>query len=64
MTPNEIKSLMILKGIKQTDIATKLSIRKSSVSNTISGRRSTPRIRKAVAEALGEDYLKLWGVPK
>ncbi len=61
MKPNEIKSHMILKGIKQSDIAAQLGIRRSSVSGAVNGQRPSRRIQKAIAKALNEDYDKVWG---
>lgn len=61
MTPNEIKSQMILKGIKQTDIAAKLGILRSSVSGAISGKRPSKRVQVAIAKALGLKYKNVWG---
>ena len=60
MTPNEIKSLMMLKGIKQVNIAAQLGIRSSTVSGAVNGQRPSKRIQKCIAEELGEDYQKLW----
>lgn len=64
MTVNEIKSLLILKGIKQSDIAASLNVRRSTVSGAISRKRLSRRIQKAIATALDEDYEKIWGETK
>jgi transcriptional regulator with XRE-family HTH domain len=61
MTPNEIKSLMILKGIKQSSIAAQLGVLRSTVSGAVNGQRPSKRIQKAIAKALNESYKKLWG---
>jgi len=40
-------------GVTQVSIANMLKIRPSSVHNVITGKRSTPRIRQAIALAIG-----------
>ena len=61
MKPNEIKSLMILKGIKQTDIARKLNLDRCTVSGAVNGLRKSRRVQQAIADALGKNYETLWG---
>lgn len=61
MKPNEIKSLMILKGIKQRHVAKKLGVQQPAISGAISGDRPSRRIQHALAEELGTDYETLWG---
>lgn len=61
MTPTEIKIRLLLAHRTQTEIARGLGCDHSAVSNTIRGRRRTPRIRRAIAEAVGASYLEMWG---
>jgi transcriptional regulator with XRE-family HTH domain len=61
MKPNEIKSLLILNGIKQSDIAKQLGIKRASVSGAISGQRPSRRIQAAIAKALNKNFKTLWG---
>lgn len=56
----KVKSLMVLKGIKNVDIARKLGLSPVTVSIVLTGRRKSRRIQKAIAEALGVNYEKLW----
>jgi lambda repressor-like predicted transcriptional regulator len=48
-----IQSELKRAGITQVSIANMLKIRPSSVHNVITGKRSTPRIRQAIALAIG-----------
>jgi transcriptional regulator with XRE-family HTH domain len=57
----KIKSKMILKKISQAQIAEELGIDRSTVSGVVNGYRKSRRIQKAIADALGESYEKLWG---
>lgn len=60
MEPNEIKSLLVLNGIKQSEIAKQLGMKRGSVSGAINGLRKSRRVQQAVADALGKDYKTLW----
>ena len=57
---NEIKALMVLKGVKQADICRKLHVRPASVSQIVSGKKVSARIRAAIAKALGVTVSDLW----
>jgi len=57
----KIKSMLIRKGIKQTDIAKALGVSKITVSVVINGYGHSRRIKLKVAEMLNVDYEKLWG---
>ena len=56
----KIKKLMIDKDLSGSEIARRIGVDPSMVSLTIGGQRSTYRIRKAIAEALGVDVTDLW----
>ena len=47
-------------GVTQREIALMLNVSPVSVNNVISGRRTTPRIRKAIAFAIGKPVSELW----
>jgi predicted XRE-type DNA-binding protein len=47
-------------GISQVDIARMLRITPVAVNNVISGKRRTPRIRKAISMATGRPESELW----
>lgn len=53
MTPNEIRAALILNEVKVIDIAKSLDLKHSNVSVVISGGKSTPRVRQAIADAIG-----------
>lgn len=56
----KIKSLMVLKGLKQRSISRALKIKPASVSLVVSGQRKSARIQKAIADALGMGVEELW----
>ncbi len=56
----EIKKALLDARVKQTDIARKLRITKQYVNVVIKGRRSTLRVRKAIAKAAGKRFEELW----
>lgn len=60
MTYPEIKSLLVLKGIKSCDIAKAAGCSKAMVSHVISGQRQSGRIRKIIARRLGKPVNVLW----
>lgn len=61
MTPLEIRIALLGKGLTQAGLARDLGITKSAVSHVLAGRRRTPQIRRAIADALGMSYLQVWG---
>ncbi|KAA0257187.1 helix-turn-helix transcriptional regulator [Deferribacter autotrophicus] len=58
---NYIKALLVAKGIKLTDIAKELNVALPTVSQVISGKKTSFRIQKAISEALSVPYEDLWG---
>jgi lambda repressor-like predicted transcriptional regulator len=48
------------KGISQLSIANMLKVKPASVHNVISGKKRTPRIRQAIAFALGQSVAEIW----
>lgn len=60
MTNREIKARLILRGITMTEIARSLNVTHAAVSRVISGRDATPRIRQAVAQAIGVPVEEIW----
>ena len=55
------RHLLLDAGISGADIARRLGITRQAVADVISGRRSNPRIRKAIADACGVTVESLWG---
>lgn len=53
LSPRERKAELVLKGIKQADIARRLGVAPTHVSDVVYGRRRSVRVEKAIAEALG-----------
>lgn len=60
LTPRQIRSELVLRGIKNADIARALGVTRSAVSNTIAGRRRKPRIRQAIALAISRSVENIW----
>lgn len=60
MTPNKIKSLLIEKGIKQSDIADEFGVTRGSVSGVINGHSNSKRIKRHIAQQLQLPYAEVW----
>lgn len=56
----EIKSQMIIRGIKQTDLAKKAKVHRAVINMVIAGKRKNPRLRRLVAQAIGKDVTFYW----
>jgi transcriptional regulator with XRE-family HTH domain len=57
---SKIKSLMVLKGVRQVDIAEEEKVSAPLVSAVVSGHKKSPRVRNAIARALGTAVEDLW----
>ena len=55
-----IKAALVLAGVTQSEIARSLEVTVSSVNDVISGRRDNPRIRSAIASAIGKPVSEIW----
>jgi len=60
METRKIKANLILAGVTQSEIARSLGIKVASVNDVVSGKRKNPRIRSAIAEAIGKPVEKIW----
>ncbi len=60
MEPNEIRAAMVLARVTITSIAKKLGVAPQWVHAVITGKRPTPRIRQAIAEAIGKPVDEIW----
>ena len=56
----ELKALWILRGIKQADIASRLSVSRAAISIVVSGKGRSRRIQAAIAAELGKNVSALW----
>lgn len=54
MSPNEIRAELVRRGIQRQAIAAQLGIANAGVSQVISGVKKTPRVRAAIAAAIGQ----------
>lgn len=61
LSKNQIRALLVERGISQNDIASKLGVTPAAVSWVISGRNKTPHIRREIANTAGIPYAKMWG---
>ncbi len=64
MTTNKvrrIKAAMALAGVCNMDICRKLGVSATWVSLVLNGKASSERVRKAIADAVGQPYERLWG---
>lgn len=57
---DRVKSLMVLKGVQQVDICRKLHVTPATVSLIVSGKKTSARVRLAIAKALGMRVEELW----
>jgi len=62
MTPNEIRAELIRRNITVTSIAKQLGLKQPNVSAVIRGGRRTPKVRKAIADAIGKSVSEIWPV--
>ncbi|MFG5411395.1 helix-turn-helix domain-containing protein [Piscinibacter sakaiensis] len=60
MTPKEIKAGLVRRGHTGRSIAEQLRVAESTVSQVITGRTVSARVRKAIAEAAGVPVNVLW----
>jgi len=60
MNSNKIKSMMMERGIKQTEIARRLKISRSAVCSVLSGASTSRRVKECVIELVGEECRKYW----
>ena len=60
MTSKEIKILMELLDVTQTQVARKLKVTVPAINSVIKGLRRNPRIRKAIADAVGRSVEQVW----
>lgn len=58
---NKVKSILVLKGIRQTELAAELDVLPSTVSGVLNGHHHSRRIQEFIAQKLKMDYEKLWG---
>ena len=61
MTPTDLRILLLRTGKSQAQIARELGLSRNSVNQVVLGQRSTPRIRRAIAEAVSLSYRGVWG---
>ena len=60
MEPKEILAALILKGVKQTEIANKAKVARSLVSQVIHGRCKSRRIQEEIAKVIDKDVDEVW----
>ncbi len=60
MKTNEIRSALVLNGVKVKDIADQCKVKQPSVSAVIAMKRPTFHIREAIAKAIKKPYSDVW----
>jgi transcriptional regulator with XRE-family HTH domain len=55
-----IKILLLKKKVKQRTIAKAQGVSEPTISRIIAGKRKTPRLREAIAQACGAQVEELW----
>ena len=61
LSPVDIKIALLRKGISAAEIGRRVGVDRSYVTHTIARRRSSRRIRRAIARAIGLSYEEVWG---
>lgn len=61
MTPTSLRILLLQRDVSQADIALTLGLNRSVVNRVVNGHSQNPRIRRAVAKAIGLSYSAVWG---
>lgn len=61
MDPNEIKSLMVKKHVKGSEIAASERVSRSCVSQVVNRKIRSRRIQMAIANALDLPFERIWG---
>ena len=61
MNPAAIRRALREAGVTMTALAARIGSQHTAISMVVHGARSTPYIRRAIAEAAGISYLVLWG---
>jgi len=64
MHPEQIKAHLRMKGITPTALADEIGVAQSSISQVISGKAVSKRIRVSIAQTLGMSVEALWPPPK
>jgi lambda repressor-like predicted transcriptional regulator len=59
-TPRKIKAALMLRGVRQKDIALEVGVDASMVSLVIKAERVSRRVRAAIAAALGKKVRDIW----
>jgi transcriptional regulator with XRE-family HTH domain len=62
MLPTDLKILLLQRGVTVSEIARTIGVHSQAVSQVVHGKRRTPFIRRAIADALRISYRSAWGV--
>lgn len=60
MTPEQIHAALVIKKVKQIEIARLLGVSLAAVNRTIKGELVSKRIRCAIAATLGQSVTTIW----
>lgn len=52
MTASEVRAMLMLKGVSQSQIADQLGVSDAMISQVIDGKRSSERVQHAIAQAI------------
>lgn len=64
LDPRQRKAALVLRGVSQADIARRAGVTATHVSDVLHGRRRSPRVERAIAEALGRAIEDLFPEPQ
>lgn len=60
LTPLDRKAELVRKGLSMSDVARQLGLSANHVSKVIAGERRSPRVERAVADAIGKPVEKVF----
>lgn len=63
MSAIQIRAELLRRGVSGAAIARELGLKRSIVSMVITGHRTNPAVRRAIANKLGKPFSEVWGEP-
>lgn len=63
MTTAEIRVQLLMQDQSVASISRSSGVPRTAISQVLWGKRRTPRARRAISEAIGQPYERVWGEP-
>jgi len=58
--PHEIRAVLVLARVRQSDLARELGVSDNMISRVIRGQSVSGRVRRRIAEVIGRDVKEIW----